>query len=225
MRTYATISADIVSSTSLSRQMIIKLTGEVKDFLQKESAMNAGFWGRVIRGDAIECVMDNPNGALRLAVMLKCLVKSFKSADGSGDAAFRQYGLRIAIGIGSMRTADRQLDIMDGDAIYLSGRALDSIHQSIRGRVKGGAQIAMTADPSGGALSVIVSLIDYVTNSATARQCETVFHRLQTTTDQETADILGVSRSNVSNILNSAGWASIENAVAYFESINFTEHD
>lgn len=47
---------------------------------------------------------------------------------------FDKYGVRIALGIGSMRIIDKELGIMDGEAIYLSGRKISE--QSTSGKSK-----------------------------------------------------------------------------------------
>jgi len=213
--TYATISADIVSSTSLSKSALIELTGKIKSFLELISEKDLGFWGRVVKGDSIECVMTNASHALRIAVMLKALVKSYQPSDGSVSPRFKGVGLRMAIGIGEMRIVDRSLDIMDGEAIYLSGRALMEM------REKNGLQLVMKNDVSNGALQVIMTLLNLPLHKATKRQCETLFFRLQSNMDEEVADKMNISRQGVNQNLKNSGWDAIKSAIDYFENLNF----
>lgn len=213
--TYATISADIVSSTSLSRSALIDLTGKIKSFLELITERYPGFWGRLVKGDSIECVMTNPNNALRIAVMLKALVKSYQPSDGSVFPKFKGVGLRMAIGIGEMRIVDRNLDIMDGEAIYLSGRALMEM------REKNSLQLVMKNDVSNGALQVIMTLLNLPLHKATKRQCETLFFRLQSNMDEEVADKMNISRQGVNQNLKNSGWDAIKSAIDYFEKLNF----
>lgn len=101
---YATISADVVSSTSLSKEAMIELNERLKKCLSTLELRYQGFWGRIVKGDSIECVMDFPEDAFEAALILKTLVKSFEPSDVNDSKRFNRYGLRIAIGIGEMKT-------------------------------------------------------------------------------------------------------------------------
>ena len=214
---YAAISADIVASTSLSRATLVELTSGVKHVLETAAASYQGFWGRLVKGDSIECVMECPGDALRVAVLLKSFIKSFIPTDGIADEKFKQFGLRLAIGIGEMRLIDKELDMMDGDAIYLSGRALADMQD----KTTDSLQIVMKQDISNGALPVITLLLNQMINKATRRQCETLFHKLQCTVDAEVAQRMNISRSGANNNLRNMGWEAIERAIKYFEQLDF----
>ena len=101
---YATISADVVSSTALSKEAMIELNERLKKCLSTLELRYQGFWGRIVKGDSIECVMDFPEDAFEAALILKTLVKSFEPSDVNDSKRFNRYGLRIAIGIGEMKT-------------------------------------------------------------------------------------------------------------------------
>ena len=101
---YATISADVVSSTSLSKEAMIELNERLKKCLSTLELRYQGFWGHIVKGDSIECVMDFPEYAFEAALILKTLVKSFEPSDVNDSKRFNRYGLRIAIGIGEMKT-------------------------------------------------------------------------------------------------------------------------
>ena len=60
---YATISADVVSSTSLSKESMLKLNEHIKNCLTLLEDRYSGFWGRIVRGDTIECVLESPKDA------------------------------------------------------------------------------------------------------------------------------------------------------------------
>lgn len=105
---YAAISADIVSSTSLSKDAMIELTEKLRDILCLLEDRYEGFWGRIVRGDSIECIMPKAVDALEIAILLKAFVKSFTPKDGQGLKQFHKYGLRVAIGIGEMKTVDKR---------------------------------------------------------------------------------------------------------------------
>ena len=104
----ATISADIVSSTSLSVEELTLLQTEIRHFLDQLSDNSQGNdWGRLFKGDSVEIFLLDPRKALRIALLLKALVKkapiSLKSNNEAKRMLFRKYGIRIAIGIGAMR--------------------------------------------------------------------------------------------------------------------------
>jgi len=171
---YATISADVVSSTSLSRESMIELNERLRCCLSLLEKHYQGFWGRIIRGDSIECLLDHPEDAFEVALILKTWTKAFEPQDALSSRHFSKYGLRIAIGIGEMKTVDRELDMMDGDAIYRSGRALNSLV----GRTKYSFAISMDDDRIEQSLLVIMALVNQLLNNATARKCETLYERI-----------------------------------------------
>ena len=121
---YSTISADIVSSTSLSEVETIELKQYIEEQLKMLETLYPGSWGRLIKGDYIECVVPNASNAFRIALIIKNSIKAFEVEKTLGSKLFYTYGARISIGIGGMRIVDRKQGIMDGEAIYLSGRSL-----------------------------------------------------------------------------------------------------
>lgn len=215
---YATISADIVASTSLPREDFRRLTQHIKVTLDNLASQYQGFWGRLVKGDSIECVMANPNNALRIALLLKTLVKSFAPYDDMVDEGFKRYGLRLAIGIGDMRDIDKEFDIMKGDAICLSGRALDKIKET---RVRD-----FHIDVSSGisydiGMSIIAQFLSRRIDEATSRQCETLFYRLQCKKDDDVAKIMNISRAGVNSNLRSMDWDLINRSICLFEKYKF----
>lgn len=211
---YATISADIVSSTSLSKEKMIELNEMLKKCLSTLEERYDGFWGRVVKGDSIECVMSSPEDAFEIALMLKTLVMSFEPDDVKLKK-FSRYGLRIAIGIGSMKTIERDWDMMDGDAIYRSGRALDKL----RGWSKYSFTISMENKEYEQALQVILNLVNQLLKKATARKCEILYERILTSDSSATAAKMGITVSGVNQTLNDMGWSSIEQAIIYYRNI------
>ena len=57
MKRCATISADIVASTSLSPRELMRLTQQIKATLDQLTKKYSGFWGRLVKGDSIERVI------------------------------------------------------------------------------------------------------------------------------------------------------------------------
>ena len=212
---YAAISADVVSSTSLSRESMIELNEKLKKCLYILERRYQGFWGRIVKGDSIECIMSRPEDAFEVALILKTWVKSFEPSNIQEDKRFNRYGLRIAIGIGEMKTLDRGLDMMDGDAIYRSGRAMDKLV----GRAKYSFVISMADSEHEQALQVILTLVNQLLNNATARKCETLCERILSSDTSKTAEKMGISVSGVNQTLKDLGWSAIEQAIMYYRKV------
>ena len=212
---YAAISADVVSSTSLSRESMIELNEKLRKCLYILEERYQGFWGRIVRGDSIECIMDSPEDAFEVALILKTWVKSFEPSNIQEDKRFNRYGLRIAIGIGEMKTIDRGLDMMDGDAIYRSGRTMDKLV----GRAKYSFVISMADSEHEQALQVILTLVNQLLNNATARKCETLCERILSSDTSKTAEKMGIAVSGVNQTLKDLGWSAIEQAIIYYRKV------
>ena len=212
---YAAISADVVSSTSLSRESMIELNEKLKECLYILERRYQGFWGRIVKGDYIECIMSRPEDAFEVALILKTWVKSFEPNNFQEDKRFNRYGIRIAIGIGEMKTLDRGLDMMDGDAIYRSGRAMDKLV----GRAKYSFVISMADSDHEQALQVILTLVNQLLNNATARKCETLCERILSSDTSKTAEKMGISVSGVNQTLKDLGWSAIEQAIIYYRKV------
>lgn len=212
---YATISADIVSSTSLPVRSLIELKESVKDVLGLLERRFEGFWGRIVRGDTIECVMNRPEDAFEAAIILKCRIKSFRPSCDGNYSRFSKYGLRLAIGIGGMNIVNRELDMLDGEAIYRSGRLLDSLV----GRSKYLMAISMGNNRFQEPLNIMLSLINHMLNNATSRRCLTLYERLFSSSSNETSERMGITISGVNQALNELGWSSIEQAILYYRKI------
>lgn len=212
---YAAISADIVSSSSLSKDSMLELRERLEQCLSLLGKYYSGFWGRIIRGDSIECILDHPEDAFEIAIILKTWVKAFEPKDPRNLKYFNRYGLRLAIGIDNMKTVDRNLDIMNGEAIYRSGRTLDGLI----GHAKYSFTISMADCKHEEALQVIFSLVNQLLNNATARQCETIHERILAANASQTAEKLGISVSGVNQTLNAVGWNAIEQSILYYRRI------
>ena len=220
----ATISADIVSSTSLSVEELALLQSEIRLFLERLSEKSQGKnWGRLFKGDSVEIFMYDPHEALRVALLLKTLVKktfSWGKETNAKRELFRKYGIRLAIGIGEMRTADRKQDILDGEAIYNSGRLLEKAYKE-KESIKRSTFFACPNSLLNESVDVMVGLLDMLLRNATSRQNEILYYRLCGRNEKEIAAILNIKQSAVNQRSNSTGWKAVESALNYFEKLNF----
>lgn len=215
---YAAISADIVSSTSLCIEETIALKQRIEDLFFILEKKFQGFWGRLIKGDYIECLLPSAKDSFRVALIIKSCIKSFPIEESKKKKLFQTYGIRIAIGIGDMRIVDKEHGIMDGKAIYLSGRTLSGMGTPN----KSGTFIIEPADRQiRPALQTVGMLTDALLNNMTRRQSEVVYYKLLSKSEQEIANILGVKQSGINQHSTSAKWYCIEEALNYFEQLNF----
>ena len=215
---YATLSADLVSSTSLSISEVILVKQKMEDLFTMFSRKYFGFWGRVVRGDSIECVIPDPKDALRIALLIKMALKSLDINPGDSKKLFQTYGARMVIGMGEMRIVDKIEGVMDGESIYISGRGLDEMGSPARGTLK----IASKGDMQE-SLQAVCVLVDAILNNATQRQSEVVYYKLLNKNEQEIADILKIKQSGVNQRSTGAQWYAIDAALKFYEQINWTK--
>lgn len=218
----ATISADIIKSTSLDKLMVLELQNHLRNYVDTVEQSFPTCWGRVVRGDCIELVVPEARLAFRLAIMLKCHVKAFGVKFGGHSnrltfhqAKFFKYGVRIAIGFGSLKINDLENGIIDGKAIYASGRTLDGMSS----RMRKNFVVAGLKDGRERLVQAVLGLVDELLSHATARQCEIVLMRLLGRTEKEIAESKAITQVAVNAHLRRAGWYAIEGAVAACEEI------
>ena len=220
----ATISADIISSTSLSVEELTLLQSEIHGFLDELSEKSQGNdWGRLFKGDSVEIFLHDPHEALRVALLLKTLVKktfAWGKENNARRELFRKYGIRLAIGIGEMRIADQKQDILDGEAIYNSGRLLEKASKE-KLSIKRSMFFACPNPLLTEYVDVMVGLLDTLLRNATSRQNEILYYRLLGKNEKEIAVMLNIKQSAVNQRSNSAGWKAVESALNYYEKLIF----
>lgn len=216
----ATISGDVVASTKLSVPSRSVLETGVQELLQKLRA-DFNVYGRVIKGDYFECYLPNPADALRVALITKCFIKSLPVNGAVGIKQFKTHGIRLAIGIGEISRFDEKKGIIDGEAIYLSGRLI-----SRQGDVSGTKKIIKSTlfmDATNKQLvdefEPVLALLDILIAKGTARQCEVVYFKLLGESEDDIARKLNVSQSAINQHSTSVGWNAIEKTVDRFSYV------
>ncbi|MBO5847252.1 MAG: hypothetical protein J6Q71_07000 [Bacteroidales bacterium] len=215
------VSADIIGSTSLSELGFRHLQREVHicfdDFARY---VKIPFWGRLVKGDAIECCVDNPNYVLRLALLMKCRIKAWADAEDCSPL-LKAFGLRFSMAVGAMRIVDRNHDIMDGEAIYIAGRGLDRItRSSVTSTFGMVAKDAVITE----IIKNEIQLLDNIVNALSAKQSAVIYLRLLGMTEMEISRILRISQSSVNSRAKGGGWHLIAETLRVFESINFSNY-
>lgn len=224
---YASISADVISYTSLSSTERRMLENGIKQLLDdlKRDYQDGDFIGRLVQGDYIECALKNPKFGLRIALLLKTYIKSmnFGSINGNTNRLkyFNEHGIRFALAVAPLSKLDVKDGFIDGEAIYLSGRMIKS--QSTSGKQKIVIKNTMFfCSPDQNLqeqFGVVFSLLDTIISRFSAKQSEVVFYKLLNLGEKEIAKKLNKNQSTISQHSTAAGWISIEKAVLYFEKI------
>ncbi len=225
---YATISADVISYTSLTNIERRKLEANIKDLLSQLTSryQDQKFYGRLIQGDYIECAMKSSKYSLRIALLLKTFIKSIEFSSQKINKTrlkyFFEHGIRLAIAVAPLITFDPQKGIIDGEAIYLSGRAIKDHTTSHKQKVvikntmffySNDTRIQDLMDP-------LFSLLDTIVSKCSAKQSEVVYYKLLEMNEKEISKKLKKYQSTISQHSTAAGWLSIEKAVNYFEKVS-----
>ena len=209
----AALSADIVASTSLTEEQRAFLDAKLHELLRELRAKFGvkKFYGRLIKGDYLECILEEPQSALRTALLIKTFVKALDIKSPNSD--FNDYGVRVAIGIGEITTLNRKKGFIDGDAIVFSGRAI----QEWNSHIKNGLVFRSAEHDLNDSMFTLFIMLDVILARNTKTQCGILWHRLSGKTEKEISAISGKSQSTINQHTRSAGWPAIESAVNYFE--------
>lgn len=220
MKKYIVLSGDIIAYTSLSDDEKITLEKQLHNLIYTLKNKFSIF-GRLIKGDYIEIVVENPEDALAIVLLIKNYIKSIsfiKSDQNNRKRSFKNYGIRIAMGYGELNRYDPKNGIIDGEAIYLSGRKIseESTHSKKRIVIKNTLFFLSNDQKLSEAITVILGLIDVLLNKATSKQSEILYYKLLGLSEDQISEKLKVKQSNVNQHSTSVGWNAIEKAVNYF---------
>lgn len=216
----ATISADIVRSTSMNTEDLIVLRNRLRDLFQDFEEDYPGFWARIVRGDSIECVVPNYNDALRIAILIKLYVK-MRVSEFECSEMLQRYGIRFSIGVADIKYADKKEDIINGPAIYLSGRNLDEI--SRRENIMTAFEIGQAPKPLSNLLDSYVAMVSGIVDSYSAKQAEVVFLKLLGFKEMEISERVGISQSSVNTRAANAQWGLLNTAIKDFEAFEIEQ--
>ena len=227
----ATISADIVSSTELAPIALSQLQNEIEAFISHIENKYENTWGRLSKGDSVEIYIDNPQYSLRIALLLKALIKKFKidaswvdqHTDKKRLNMFKSYGVRIAVAVGEMRVADKNTNMLDGEAIYASGRTIERQWTSNKSKIviKNTLFFESQNYELSQQINAYFGFLDVLFKRATKRQCEVVYYRLLGMSESEISEKLGIKQSAVNQHSTLFGWNAVDQLLKYYEQINF----
>ncbi len=214
----ATISADIVRSTSLKTEDLIEMRKKLLGLFNDLSERSPGFWGRIVRGDTLECLLPNYCYALRISILIKLCVKKMAGQYECSDWT-KRHGVRFSIGIGGIKYESRSEDIIDGPAIYLSGRNLNGM--SGKNDVYSAIEVEGATIEMNHLLFCYVAMISSIVDSYSKKQAEVIYYKLLGLKEREISELLGISQSAVNIRAAGAQWGVIYSALLSFENLNF----
>ncbi|MCB0451529.1 MAG: fumarate hydratase [Aequorivita sp.] len=223
---YSVISGDIVSSTGLHTQDRKFVEENLNDLLHNLK-QEFNVYGRIIKGDYLECVVPNAAEGLQVALAIKSFVKAipiriktYKSEDNR-IKQFKTHGIRLAIGYGELSRYKPEEGVIDGEAIYLSGREIsgETTYNKERIVIKNTLFFASKDEKLNKNFQPLLALLDVLLSKATSRQCEVLYLKLMNNQEEEIAKRLGIGQSAVNQHSTSVGWNAIEEAVNYFKTI------
>lgn len=223
---YAVLSGDIISSTSLGtkeKDALKRLLAVLLDDLRTEF----NIFGRIVKGDYLECVIPDPKLALQIALAVKSFVKGIPveiEADKKTKKRtklFKEHGIRLAIGYGELSRYQPEAGVVDGEAIYLSGRLINSksTHTNERVVIKNTLFFTSHQENLNMHFTPIMELLDVLFSKATARQSEVLYLKLLNNDENTIAKKLGIDQSVVNRHSTASGWNAIETATRYFNKI------
>lgn len=218
------LSGDIIAFTSLSVEGKITLESELKRLFTILEE-NFSVFGRIIKGDYLEMVVENPEDALAITLAIKSFVKSVSLNENLKDTHYlshKENGIRIAMGFGELSRFDKENGIIDGQAIYFSGRKISeerTTYNRERIVIKNTLYFVSDDEKLNENVNAILGLIDFIINNATSRQCEILFNKLIGLSEDEIAKKLNVKQPAINKHSTSVGWNAIDKAVKYYSSL------
>jgi hypothetical protein len=223
MKKVIVISGDIIAYTSLDDAEKTVLEKQLKVLFTDINKTYAVF-GRIVKGDYIEMVVENSSDALAIVLLIKTFIKSVsfsKNLENNRTKSFRNYGIRIAMGYGELSRYDTKKGIIDGEAIYMSGRKIndESTHNKQRIVIKNTLFFVSADEKLNVTLTTILGLLDVLMSKATSKQCEVVYYKLLGKNEEAIASTLKVKQSAVNQHSTNVGWNAIEKSVNYFNAL------
>lgn len=212
----ATISADIVRSTSLRTQDLKQLRKRLFRLFSDLERDIPGFWARIIKGDGIECYVPNYHYALRVSVLIKLLVK-IRVDQFDCSELLQKHGVRFSIGIGEIKYANKKEDIIDGPAIYIAGRNLDDIGK--RNNNFSVVEVEGCPEYINCMLDSYVAMISNLVDSYSAKQAEVVYLKILGLKEREISKRLKIFQSSVNTRSTNAQWGLLNTAIKDFENL------
>jgi len=222
------VSGDIIASTSLSNDDRSKI-GNCLKLMTKKLNKKFKVYSRLTEGnDYIDSYIPNNSDALRVMLAIKCFVKSIPisindsvNQEENRSKYFKMHGIRLALGIGELSRLDINNGIIDGEAIYFSGRTISENRTYNKEKVviKNTLFIKSNNKELDNEFKPLLALLDVLLSKCTAKQSTVLYLKLLGYDEATIARVLGKKQSTINEHSTGAGWIAIEKAVIRFEEV------
>jgi hypothetical protein len=198
----AVLTGDIVRSSDLSPERRKELQETLENAFQTVSDLLPGFRAEQYRGDSFQALLETrPQESLRSLLLIQARLR------------IREFGVRIALGLGDVSYESGSIPTSDGSAFQLSGPALDELK-----RKNQLVTVVGSSESFNGEWKVHSLALSYLLQRWTASQAEAVYWQLQGLTQEETAKRLDVRQPTVNQSLQSVGWPLMDAILERFVS-------
>ena len=133
----------------------------------------------------------------------------------------QRYGIRFSIGVADIKYADKKEDIINGPAIYMSGRNLDEI--SRKENIMTAFEMEQAPKPLSNLLDSYVAMVSTIVDSYSAKQAEVIFLKLLGFKEKEISDRVGITQSSVNIRATNAQWGLMNTAIKDFEALEIEQ--
>ncbi|MDR0940381.1 MAG: hypothetical protein LBN29_13745 [Mediterranea sp.] len=192
MDTKSVITGDIVASTTIKaewRDSLLATLREIANEMKGFSSLEMEFF----RGDSFQMVIDKPELALKIAILLRAGLKA--STPPSTDSL---WDARMAIGVGTISYRSEKIVVSDGEAFRLSGRGLDEMD-------KERLSVRTCWDDVNEEMAVSTAFADDIISSWSVAQAQVVYATLSRDIAQKDLAVeIGKSAQSVSKLLGVA---------------------
>ncbi len=186
------ITGDVVESSGIQmkyRDFLLKSIQKITDDLSVIESLRIEFF----RGDSFQMVIDTPENAMKIAVLLRAGLKAHTPREYN-----KPWDARLSLGVGSISYYADHIVLSDGEAFQYSGRGLDEIGKR---RLIVKTRWREVNDE----LQVSTAFADEVISSWSVSQSQAVYQALLYNTPQkEIAHKFQRSAQNISKLLSAA---------------------
>lgn len=215
MQIAAVLTGDIVDSTRLptaTQRSIADTIREAVEAARDNWGAEALRWpAEVFRGDSWQLPVADAALSLHIAMYLRARLRT-------GFDGLPPLSTRIGIGLGETAVdEDEPAALGTGGAFIASGRALDRLR---RGRLMSvNVAPAFAESISAACLSIVVTLVDEISQSWTSRQSRAIVGTMEGCRQVDVAATWpsGATQQAIAGHLRAAGWRPVQEALAFYE--------
>jgi hypothetical protein len=211
----AVLTGDIVDSSKLKVTQRKYLIENLNFFFQKfttksKNELKLKIKFEIYRGDSFQGYLENPEHALRIALLMRCYLKSEKNFPN------KSYKLdtRIAIGIGKVSYKGNALSESDGEVFRYSGRLLDGMK-----KMPQKIAIQTSWESINIELNNYLQLLEAIISKWTSLQADAIYYKLLGYSEVAIAEILDIKQPAVNQRAKTASWSTIELVITRYENL------